>query len=350
MRVLQLIDSLDAGGAERIAVTYANSLCTEIAGSYLCATRKEGVLKEQLEDSVTYLFLQKKSSIDLSALLRLRSFVKQHQITIIHAHTTSYFTGALLKCCYPSLQLIWHEHHGAKVATTRLQNWVLYICSFFFSKIIVVNKELLHWCREQLACKRVLYLPNFVATSFFLNTPTRRASRIVCVANLRDPKNHLVLLQAFKEVQKLHPQWSLQLVGKEYQDAYAEAVKQYIRAHHLSSSVLFSGSSAAIPGILAAAAIGVLSSDSEGLPVALLEYGAAGLAVVATDVGQCKEVVGAYGIIVPKKDPEALAEALLEYIEKEDKRQAHSRLFHKHIQQHYSEEAVVPLLLNTYTS
>ena len=40
MRVLQLIDSLDAGGAERVAVTYANTLCEYIDASYICVTRK----------------------------------------------------------------------------------------------------------------------------------------------------------------------------------------------------------------------------------------------------------------------------------------------------------------------
>lgn len=44
MRILQLIDSLEAGGAERMAVTYANALVQEIAFSGLVATRKEGPL------------------------------------------------------------------------------------------------------------------------------------------------------------------------------------------------------------------------------------------------------------------------------------------------------------------
>ena len=48
MRVLQLIDCLRSGGAERMSVTYANALAKRIEGSFLCCTRKEGLLKKQL--------------------------------------------------------------------------------------------------------------------------------------------------------------------------------------------------------------------------------------------------------------------------------------------------------------
>ena len=61
MRVLQLIDSLEAGGAERMAVSYANSLSKKIAFSGLIATRKEGQLLSQINQNVDYLFLNKKN-------------------------------------------------------------------------------------------------------------------------------------------------------------------------------------------------------------------------------------------------------------------------------------------------
>ena len=48
MGVLQLIDSLEAGGAERMAVNYANALTEKITISALVATRQEGVLKNEL--------------------------------------------------------------------------------------------------------------------------------------------------------------------------------------------------------------------------------------------------------------------------------------------------------------
>ncbi len=91
VRILQLIDSLETGGAERMAINYANTLAEVIPLSALVATRKEGALKEQLSDKVTYLFLNKKGRLGLSAVLRLRKFILQHKIDVIHAHSTSFF-------------------------------------------------------------------------------------------------------------------------------------------------------------------------------------------------------------------------------------------------------------------
>ena len=82
MRVLQLIDSLDTGGAERMAVNYANVLHDKIELSALAVTRKEGALKELLNDEVPYLFLNRTKTVDIAALLRLRRFIKQHKIQI----------------------------------------------------------------------------------------------------------------------------------------------------------------------------------------------------------------------------------------------------------------------------
>jgi hypothetical protein len=63
MRVLQIIDSLEAGGAERMAVNYANALANEIDFSALVVTRKEGNLRNQINNNVPYLFLNKRSTL-----------------------------------------------------------------------------------------------------------------------------------------------------------------------------------------------------------------------------------------------------------------------------------------------
>ena len=112
MRILQIIDSLEAGGAERMAVNYANALAEKIDFSGLVSTRKEGALLDQINSNVSYMCLNKKGTFDLKALFVLRKFVVENKIEIIHAHSTSFFIAFLLKLLYPSLKLIWHDHYG----------------------------------------------------------------------------------------------------------------------------------------------------------------------------------------------------------------------------------------------
>jgi glycosyltransferase involved in cell wall biosynthesis len=71
-----------------------------------------------------------------------------------------------------------------------------------------------------------------------------------------------------------------------------------------------------VPDVLAAMDIAVCSSDREGTPIAILEYMDAGLPVVATAVGGVPDVLddGVQGLLVPRRDPEALARAIAELL------------------------------------
>jgi hypothetical protein len=78
----QIIDSLEAGGSERMAISYANALAEQIDFSGLVATRKK-VLTVKLSSKVDYL-LNKKSSLDLLAVFALRRYIVKNRITVVH--------------------------------------------------------------------------------------------------------------------------------------------------------------------------------------------------------------------------------------------------------------------------
>jgi glycosyltransferase involved in cell wall biosynthesis len=96
--------------------------------------------------------------------------------------------------------------------------------------------------------------------------------------------------------------------------------------------------------------VGVLSSESEGLPVALLEYGLVGLPVVCTRVGQCAEVLdqGNAGILVPPKDADALAHAIISLLSNQEKAKVLGHQLQARINQFYSKDAVIKQLLACY--
>ena len=72
------------------------------------------------------------------------------------------------------------------------------------------------------------------------------------------------------------------------------------------------GSVADVPGFLAELDVAVLCSHAEGMSNSLLEYMAAGRAIVATDVGAASELIvdGVHGLLVPPGDAQKLAEAI----------------------------------------
>ncbi|MDX1940145.1 MAG: glycosyltransferase, partial [Saprospiraceae bacterium] len=175
---------------------------------------------------------------------------------------------------------------------------------------------------------------------------------IVCLANLRHPKDHFTLLQGMAIISKKHPQlkFKLWLVGRDYDDLYSKELKSFIESEFLQYYVFLLGSRNDVSDLLSQSHIGVLSSESEGLPVALLEYGLAGLPVVCTSVGECPEVLGhgKYGIVVPPKSPEQLAEALALLINEPAERKRLGTALQVQVQQHYSRDAIMKGLLELY--
>lgn len=295
MKILQLIDSLDAGGAERMAVSYANALQKEIVFSALCATRKEGQLKEMLLPEVGYLFLNKKRAIDFKAIFKLRRYVKNHKIGFVHAHSTSFFIAVLLKFVYPRIKIIWHDHYGARYLQPKNKNLSLKLASFFFAKVLTINFENKQWLEGVLLTKEIRYFPNFITTQneyvSITNLKGVEGKRIVFLANLRNPKNHLQFLKAFTKSQAFFNGWTVHLIGKDYEDSYSREIKKFIEEKKLKGNVFLYGSCTDTFAILNQANVGVLSSTHEGFPVTLLEYGYAKLAVLSTNVGFCSSII-----------------------------------------------------------
>ncbi|MEZ0007604.1 glycosyltransferase involved in cell wall biosynthesis [Flavobacterium sp. 28YEA47A] len=354
MRVLQLIDSLEAGGAERMAVNYANGLSVRIAFSALAVTRKEGLLKGQLQESIPYVFLQRKRTIDLRAVSKLKRFVKDNNIAIVHAHGTSYFIAVMLKIAYPEIKIVWHDHHGGRSTQKTYKNAVLKVASRFFDAVIVVNHELKAWAERNLSVSKVAYLPNFAVQNETEEKQTILKStdgkRIICLSNLRHPKNHALLLEAFRDSGLKKEGWSLHLVGKDSQDEYSLSLKRFIKDNHLEESVFIYGSCPDISHILQQGTIGVLASVYEGFPVTLLEYGMAGLAVISTNVGYCGEIIKheKTGLSFDPSDVKMLTIELQRMAGDEQLRKSMSEALKTRIRESYSEEIVMNALILQY--
>src|SRR5687768_17308476 len=86
--VMQLVDSLDAGGMERVALNLANELPRERFVPHLCTTRREGVLAEFARSDVGRLNLSRQGNFDLRSILRFLRYVRRNRINLIHAHNT----------------------------------------------------------------------------------------------------------------------------------------------------------------------------------------------------------------------------------------------------------------------
>jgi len=362
MNVINIIDSLVAAGAERVAVNIANGLAESGIESHLCATRAGGPLEEFINSRAKTIILGKKSMHDTRSLLKLVRYVRFNKIKIIHAHSSSIFWAIAVKCMAPGTKVVWHDHYGYSEHLDERPRLALKLVAPFIDHIFAVNAKLKDFALHKLNIPghKVSFLPNFPD----LNMETDSCQppldfpggdnypKIVCLANLRPQKDHHTLLDAFKKIKQHHQNAALYLTGGHYNDDYYHSVVNRVKVdNELAGSVHVLGSRNDVAAILKTCHVGVLSSASEGLPVSILEYGIAGLPVVSTNVGDCSLALdnGRCGILVKPGDSEQLANAILHLLSNPEEMNLLGILLKNHILKEFSKEGAMTKIITVYT-
>jgi glycosyltransferase involved in cell wall biosynthesis len=137
-----------------------------------------------------------------------------------------------------------------------------------------------------------------------------QAGHVVWLGRLAPIKRVDRLIQAFGGVHRRLPEAHLTIVGD---GALRPALEAQVRAAGLTEAVTFAGWSSDTPTWYAAADVVVLTSDSEGTPLSVIEAAAAGRPVVSTDVGGVRDVLteGVSGYLVPVDDMAGLTERIV---------------------------------------
>ena len=154
--------------------------------------------------------------------------------------------------------------------------------------------------------------------------------------------------ELFEAMERLPDRFRLVVVGggdPDKPDSLDPGMLQRAREH----GVRFLGHRDDVERVYAAMDVFVLASHREGFPRAAMEASAMGLPIVATDVRGCREVVdpGRTGTLVPRKDPAALARALLA-LDDAEARTRLGRAAHRRARDHFDERHVVDTVLATY--
>jgi glycosyltransferase involved in cell wall biosynthesis len=145
---------------------------------------------------------------------------------------------------------------------------------------------------------------------------------ISIVANLRNPvKDHPMFLRAAARVCKAVPDAAFIIAGE---GELMPGLRNLAAELGITDDVHFIGRCDDVARLLRASNVGVLSSKAEGFANAILEYMAAGLPVVATDVGGVREAVveGESGHIVASGDDEQMAQRIIQLLANDDNARA----------------------------
>lgn len=243
------------------------------------------------------------------AMLRVRRLVKSKRVNLIHAHLPQ----GVLVSTLSSLPVVYTLHGVGIRFPPSMYRWVLDRLVRIYVTISTAQNTLL----RPVVRRPVALIPNGVDLSGFSaersgDSADSGAVRLVFVGRFVREKNVPGLLRSLALLQRRN--WMLSLAGDGPERVQLEALSSELG---LDSQVTFLGPVTDVAGLLARSDVFVMSSISEGMPIALLEATAAGLPVVVTDVGGCAEVVEqvGHGIVVPPNSDSAYASALRQLID-----------------------------------
>jgi glycosyltransferase involved in cell wall biosynthesis len=182
-------------------------------------------------------------------------------------------------------------------------------------------------------------------------TDEAAAPTVVLAARLLWDKGVGVFVEAAARVKQRHPRARMVIVGVNDPASPSSIAEEQLREWVRSGLVEWWGHRSDMPDVLAAATIVCLPSFyREGVPRVLIEAAACGRPIVTTDMAGCREIVhpGDNGLLVPPRDPSALAAAIIALLDDPDERRRMGDRGRVRAQAEYAGAAVISQTLTVY--
>ena len=315
MKISFFIGGLSGGGAERVTCNLANYM-RNAGHEVTIVTMADDAPSYFLEYDIKRVILLKteeRSNIVSNSLRRLFRFYKH-----LHNNTTDVFVVMLpittimllFMKRYTSAKVIAAERSYPSIYTPRVQNLLRKLAKRADGWVFQTPGQQ-EWYSKG-GIRNNIIIPNAINPAF-IKPPFvgERKKQIVTVGSLTKPKNHELLITAFSLISNQFPDYKLIIYGKGNK---LELLVNMTRELGIDSQVDFHGYSKQIDEDIIDSSLYVLSSDYEGMPNSLMEAMALGLPCVSTDCdgGGARYLINSEqnGLLVPKGDTEALAEAM----------------------------------------
>src|SRR5688572_28066450 len=317
-----------------------------------------GELRRRAEEGLDLIPLAPRAEMDLAAAWRLSRVLKQLKPDIVHAHDphgVAMASIALSMSTMPKLpRLVASRRVDFHMRQSALSRWKYrqvdcFICASDAIRKIVVSDGIPRrrtvTVHEGIDLGRVAAAPRAeLHQELWL---PHEAPLVGNVAALVPHKGQRHLVDAAQLVLPQHPDARFIIAGE---GELRGALEQQIRQHHLEKHVMLAGFRADILSLHKAFDVFVMSSVTEGLGTSLLDAMACGKPVVATTVGGIPEVVvhDETGLLVPPRDPPAMAAAIVRLLADSGLRQQMGEAGLARVRTHFSAETMVQNTLRVY--
>jgi glycosyltransferase involved in cell wall biosynthesis len=340
MKIVQLDSHFPWRGGEQQVMYLSQALQAHGVDNVIMCQPHSVLYQRACKAGLPTMALRMRHELDVVAAWRLGRYLRRHRVDILHMHTPHAHTiGLLASALAPRVRKV----VSRRVDFAPLRSWFSR-CKYAFPGVhYVAVSEAVHRVLLQsgIAPQRVQTVYSGVDMRRFAHvTPAPplfpAGTRLLgTVGHLAGHKGHRYLLEATKYLLQSEPHVGVVIAGT---GALRAALEAQAAALGIADRVCFTGFREDILALIQGFEIFVFPSYLEGLGTSILDAMALRKPVVATRVGGIPEVVedGVTGLLVPPRDPTALAQALLYLLRHPEQGQKFGEAGRSRVEQHFT--------------
>ena len=365
IKILQIIDLLQWGGAQKMQVFLAEKLNAhdvELTVASLNDSKGSPVPEHLRQHGARVVVFPFPKFLSFKSFWGLFQFIRREKFDLIHTHLTyANIFGALIgrltgTPVIASLRTAGNDPRYHRPIRQFIETMVV---KYGAQRIMANGHAVAESGRKRFAPRAIDVLVNAIDLPAPLADRERTALRkeltgdpsrqiVISVGRLDLPKGFPDLIQSFVSVKKANPRAALVIIGD---GPMSEELNALVKDLYLDGTVFLLGQRDDVPRLLEAGDLYVSSSHWEGLPVSILEAMASGLPVLATEVGDIPHlVVPEAGGLIPPRQPDQLAREIISLLAQPARLEQMGAAAREHIRKNYSSHIWVQKLLSLYAS
>lgn len=359
MHIMHIIESLEFGGAEKVTVHLANRLSEEHDVT-VCLVKYRGELVSELSQKIKLICLDLGEGIHFNLPRLLSEIIISRSIEVVNVHNWAIFIESFLAVRRTgNSRLIFTVHGPYTSYGTDIVQIVKKCVRHYFErraamsdhvcKVVTVSDSIQDYIISDIGIpkNKLKTIHNGIERKVPISASHSRHVKLITVGRLALIKNHKLMLDALKLSLLVDEEIFLTIVGD---GPERESLETYVKELELSDHVAFLGFRTDIIELISSHDIFLVSSDYEGISIALLESMSLSRPAIATNVGGIPETIRheSTGLIVPKGDQRKYSDAILRLAASTEFRQELGQNAKEYFESNFHEDIVVNKYVSLY--
>ena len=287
IKVLQVIDQLNVGGAEKVFVDLCNILKENNLNVSALFLLQGGTFSKGLKSDIPIFELFRENKWNISSLFECSKIICRFDIVHCHFRHVYRYISLVKKIFKLDCEIILHDHYGS----IDLDKKVPFLLDTFFNPkyYIGVSSTLVDWSRNclMIAPSRTFLLENIVIKKEEVNNTIRKNFDLLLVSNIKPVKNNIFAVNVAEKCNS-----SLLIIGQNQNNEYNKQLIKSCNEARIDCQIVDTVVNA--QDVMNRVDFGLHTSKSETGPLVLIEYLAQGLPFLAYETGEVAKILKPY--------------------------------------------------------